>query len=95
MDKHPNVKFFKIDTMHEPLEPLCAELGVKTLPAFKFFKVSSPRAPPPLKIVLCNQISFMIECIVVVSIDLRLLVFVPTYGHFCFDRVERRSTSLL
>lgn len=38
VDKYPNVKFMKIDTTHEPLEPLCAELGVKTLPAFKFFK---------------------------------------------------------
>lgn len=39
VDKHGNVKFFKLDTTSEPLEPLVAELGVKSLPAFKFYKV--------------------------------------------------------
>ncbi len=36
--KHPELSFAKFDTTAEPLEGLSAELGVKALPVFKFFK---------------------------------------------------------
>lgn len=39
VSKYPDVKFYKVDTTHEPLEAHVAELGVKALPAFKFYKV--------------------------------------------------------
>lgn len=38
VDKYPGVSFVKFDTTQENLESLAADLGVKTLPAFKFFK---------------------------------------------------------
>eukprot|EP00195_Chlamydomonas_chlamydogama_P017252 CAMPEP_0202901860 /NCGR_PEP_ID=MMETSP1392-20130828/15023_1 /ASSEMBLY_ACC=CAM_ASM_000868 /TAXON_ID=225041 /ORGANISM="Chlamydomonas chlamydogama, Strain SAG 11-48b" /LENGTH=394 /DNA_ID=CAMNT_0049588503 /DNA_START=49 /DNA_END=1233 /DNA_ORIENTATION=+ len=36
--KYPGVTFAKVDTTDEALQPLSSELGVKALPAFKFFK---------------------------------------------------------
>lgn len=38
VDKHPGVTFAKFDTSASALEQFAAELGVKALPAFKFFK---------------------------------------------------------
>lgn len=38
VDKYPGVSFAKFDTTQENLEALSAELGVKALPAFRFFK---------------------------------------------------------
>jgi thioredoxin 1 len=35
---HPDISFLKFDTTREELEQLAASLGVKALPAFKFFK---------------------------------------------------------
>jgi hypothetical protein len=37
--RHPNVAFAKFDTNSETLEAFAAELGVKALPAFRFYKV--------------------------------------------------------
>lgn len=34
----PTQNFVKLDTTHEPLEGLVSELGIKALPAFRFFK---------------------------------------------------------
>lgn len=36
--KHPGIVFAKFDTSLEPLEPLSAELNVKALPVFRFYK---------------------------------------------------------
>lgn len=38
-DNTPDVKFLSFDTTEEKLEGYADELGVKSLPAFKFFKV--------------------------------------------------------
>lgn len=38
VDKYPDVTFAKFDTTQENLESLSAKLGVKALPAFKFYK---------------------------------------------------------
>lgn len=35
---HPGITFAKFDTTHEALEGFAGELGVKALPAFRFFK---------------------------------------------------------
>eukprot|EP00882_Tetradesmus_deserticola_P000619 GHRQ01000676.1.p1 GENE.GHRQ01000676.1~~GHRQ01000676.1.p1 ORF type:complete len:437 (+),score=128.24 GHRQ01000676.1:130-1311(+) len=37
-EKHPDMVFAKFDTSLEPLEPLSAELNVKALPVFRFYK---------------------------------------------------------
>uniref|UniRef100_A0A383VZ00 thioredoxin-dependent peroxiredoxin n=1 Tax=Tetradesmus obliquus TaxID=3088 RepID=A0A383VZ00_TETOB len=37
-EKHPNMVFAKFDTSMEQLEPLSAELNVKALPVFRFYK---------------------------------------------------------
>jgi peroxiredoxin (alkyl hydroperoxide reductase subunit C) len=37
-EKHPGLVFAKFDTSEEKLEPLSAELQVKALPVFKFYK---------------------------------------------------------
>ena len=41
--QHPDITFAKFDTTLEPLEGLAAELGVKALPAFHFFKARGRR----------------------------------------------------
>ena len=38
-DKHPGVTIASLDTTEEPLEGVVAELGIKGLPQFRFFKV--------------------------------------------------------
>ncbi|KXZ52644.1 hypothetical protein GPECTOR_9g689 [Gonium pectorale] len=38
VDKYPGVTFAKFDTTAQPLEALTADLGIKALPAFRFFK---------------------------------------------------------
>eukprot|EP00798_Chlamydomonas_sp_ICE-L_P015513 gene15513-21603_t len=38
VDKYPGVTFAKFDTTNPALETLAGELGVKVLPAFRFFK---------------------------------------------------------
>ncbi|KAK3273587.1 hypothetical protein CYMTET_18180, partial [Cymbomonas tetramitiformis] len=38
MEKFPSVTFAKVDTDDAALTDLCAELGVKALPEFKFYK---------------------------------------------------------
>lgn len=38
VDKHPDVTFAKFDITNEALESFAGELGVKVLPAFKFYK---------------------------------------------------------
>lgn len=37
-DEHSNVKFAKVDTTDSAMQQLCQDLGIKALPAFKFFK---------------------------------------------------------
>lgn len=38
-EAHEGVKFLSFDTTEEQLDGLSSELGVKALPAFKFYKV--------------------------------------------------------
>ena len=43
MDQYPDITFAKFDTTVEGMDVASAELGVKALPVFKFFKVSVPK----------------------------------------------------
>lgn len=44
-EKHSDIKFVSFDTTEEKLEGLADELGVKALPAFKFFKACDRALP--------------------------------------------------
>jgi thiol-disulfide isomerase/thioredoxin len=45
LEAHRDITFAKFDTTHEALEALSGELGVKALPAFKFFRGGKEAVP--------------------------------------------------
>lgn len=45
VDKYPGVEFYKVDTTNDAVAQVVAELGVKALPTFKFYKGGKEVAP--------------------------------------------------